>query len=745
MEHFTNGFLGVVAVAALRSVAFAAAAGILLSVMRVKNVALRLTVWKFVLWGALTMPLLAWALPSLHFELPRVITTQFERFGLTGARTEFAIRSATRELGNGIAANRVNVPRRLTDSTAAAEAPRSDRASANAAAAQPLNFVAQSPAIVQQQPAKARAHANWSGNGARIALTVYFVIAALLSIRLLVGWILGRRLIRAAIPIRDPRASLSLSLRAFPRHLKEAPLLAESEALSVPVTLGVARPVILLPVDWREWDSDKLNAVLAHELSHIGRNDALTQRLAKLHRAIYWFSPLPWWLDRQLARLAEEASDEAALASGADRERYAETLLRFFEAIRAASGRVWWQGVSMAAGGDAAKRVDRILSWKGVVTMRLRKPLAAMLAAAALPMLFAVASIHFTASAAQQAPKPHVAPVPALPPLPGLAPVPQLAPAPALTPVPAPTAVSGPLPSSPPAIAIASAPASQSTPRAWPVPQVVVSEPAFASTAPLPPSVSISDVEVVAPALARAISTLRALAPQSPSGNSDTYVMDDEHVRDPYIISSGTSYIVVLNHSVTISDSGDGDELAHAKALRSKIGGDFIWFEHAGKAYVIRDRATIDRAAELYKPMNELSAQQDELGKQQDELGKQQDELGEQMEEVKMKIPDMSAELERIKQQMRELSDKGGTQSELGELQAALGELQGRIGEIQSQAGRQQSRIGRQQGDLGRKQGELGRRQGELGRRQGEISKKATQQIESMLEEARTKGLAQPE
>lgn len=245
--------------------------------------------------------------------------------------------------------------------------------------------------------------------------------------------------------------------------------------------------------------------------------------------------------------------------------------------------------------------------------------------------------------------------------------------------------------------------------------------------------------------LARAISTLRALAPQSQSGNSDTYVMDDEHVRDPYIISTGTSYIVVLNHSVTISDSGDGDELAHAKALRNKIGGDFVWFEHAGKGYVIRDRATIDRAAELYKPMNELSAQQDELGKQQDELGKQQDELGEQMEEVKMKIPDMSADLERIKQQMRELSDKGGTQSELGELQAALGELQGRIGEIQSQAGRQQSRIGRQQGDLGRKQGELGRRQGELGRRQGEISRKATQQIESMLDEARTKGLAQPE
>ena len=133
--------------------------------------------------------------------------------------------------------------------------------------------------------------------------------------------------------------------------------------------MGVLRSTILLPADWREWDDAKLNAVLAHEVSHVARHDALTQRLSLLHRAIFWFSPLAWWLDRHLADLAEQASDEAALSCGADRKDYARTLLGFFEALQTAPGRVWWQGVAMAKAGQAEQRVERILSWKGSVTM----------------------------------------------------------------------------------------------------------------------------------------------------------------------------------------------------------------------------------------------------------------------------------------------------------------------------------------------------------------------------------------
>ena len=151
---------------------------------------------------------------------------------------------------------------------------------------------------------------------------------------------------------------------------------------------------ILLPCGWREWDDAQLDAVLAHELSHVARRDALTQRLSLLHRAIFWFSPLAWWLDRHLADLAEQASDEAALSCGADRKDYARTLLGFFEALHAAPGRVWWQGVSMAKAGQAEQRVERILSWKGSVAMSMKKSIAVAVLTLAAPVIYLAASAH---------------------------------------------------------------------------------------------------------------------------------------------------------------------------------------------------------------------------------------------------------------------------------------------------------------------------------------------------------------
>jgi beta-lactamase regulating signal transducer with metallopeptidase domain len=718
LQHFATAFLWVVASAAARSLLLAVVAGVSLAFLRLRNVSLRLAIWKAVLWSALVMPIVAWVMPPMPVVLSGAVGSQLARFGLTDQNT---VQSGSENSLAGSAVARVN---RLSPQFVQA---RTTHEEASGRHATKVATSLSAPAVNNRADSDVAEHRSISG--ARIALEVYFAMVVLLLSRFFIGWTLGRRLIRFSRPIRDSRALLSLSLRAFPGGMKEAPVLAESEAVTVPVTLGVMRPLILLPADWREWEIDKLNAVLAHELSHIGRHDALMQRLSKLHRAIYWFSPMAWWLDRELARLAEEASDEAALASGADRERYAETLLRFFEAIRAASGRVRWQGVSMAAGGDAARRVDRILSWKGAVTMRLRKSFVVALAAIALPLLIAAASVHFTVRASQRPPVPSAAPVPAAPPQasgatpPSSLVYPQAQPSPA----PAPAALK-PLEPGVPALP---------EPAASPV----------ASVMPMPPAISLA-----AMAAAVAVGPLPPVAPQAPnaasgSQNSEStvWVMSSDRAHEPFVIAAGGSYTGVFNRSITIGDSGESAELGHAKALRAKIGGDFIWFEHDGNGYVIRDRATIDRALELYKPMHELSAQQDELGKLQDELGKQQHELSDQMEEVKVRIPDLTEELDKIKERMHELSANGGTQSEIGELQSELGELQSRIGEIQSQAGREQSKIGRQQGELGRKQGELGRKQGEIGQQQGELGKKALQQMTSILDEARAKGLAQPE
>jgi BlaR1 peptidase M56 len=124
-----------------------------------------------------------------------------------------------------------------------------------------------------------------------------------------------------------------------------------------PVTVGV-RPTTILPTDWQHWSKSDLDVVLAHEQAHVRRRDPLFVLLALINRAVFWFHPLAWWLHRQVARLAEEACDEAVLAQGHDARNYADCLVRF--AVAGARGR--WSAFGMHMPGARVRpRVERIL------------------------------------------------------------------------------------------------------------------------------------------------------------------------------------------------------------------------------------------------------------------------------------------------------------------------------------------------------------------------------------------------
>ena len=110
--------------------------------------------------------------------------------------------------------------------------------------------------------------------------------------------------------------------------------------------------------------------------------------LSALHRAVLWFSPASWLLHSRIVRVAEEASDDAAVAMTRDRISYAEILLEFMRRG------VCEAGVPMARYGSADKRIYRILDaapisrgvtrWSVVGIVMLGVPLA-YLAASVTP------------------------------------------------------------------------------------------------------------------------------------------------------------------------------------------------------------------------------------------------------------------------------------------------------------------------------------------------------------------------
>ena len=153
---------------------------------------------------------------------------------------------------------------------------------------------------------------------------------------------------------------LARSSTAGPSVPGRAPV-AVSSALSVPVTMGVWRPRIVLPAHWILWPAETLAAVVAHEQAHVRRRDPVVLLIAHLNRCVFWFHPLAWWLERTLSMTAEQACDDAAVRAIGERTRYAEILVSLAEAVRRRRGRIW-AGVGIDGSGFLADRIDRLLS-----------------------------------------------------------------------------------------------------------------------------------------------------------------------------------------------------------------------------------------------------------------------------------------------------------------------------------------------------------------------------------------------
>lgn len=324
---------------AVRALILAVAAAAILRILRVKRASLLLGVWTGVLYAAFAMPLLGTLLPVLPVSL--------------GLGESALTNAAAALVSTPVDSGPVRVP-----ATRSAPAPR--------------------PPI------------SWP----LVALAAYTAVSCLLAGRLALGLMLGRRLSRGSQPICDVAVQLALAAQARALGLARSVRLAESAAVTVPLTVGVLDPAVLLPGDWRAWEESKLAAVLAHELAHVKRRDALTRLVSGAYRCLFWFSPLPWWLDRHLAELAEQASDQAAIVAGADPAHYAEVLMGFFAAISQVRGRVRLEGISMAHGSLASRRIESVLSMPTVAPPKIRRSLLVLLAAGAAAATALVAAVR---------------------------------------------------------------------------------------------------------------------------------------------------------------------------------------------------------------------------------------------------------------------------------------------------------------------------------------------------------------
>src|SRR4051812_14366919 len=180
-------------------------------------------------------------------------------------------------------------------------------------AALPEPAVAAAPAVGSR--------GNWD-DPSLLFFLLYLGGAAMVGGRLLAGLWTLRRWTRAAREVEAPEWRAALA-RAGGEALGIR-LLVSEEAAS-PLSWGWRRPAILIDRDSLR-APEEADAILAHEVAHVARRDWPSLILSRLAVALFWFNPLVWRLDREVAQQAEEAADSEA-AAAVEPARYAQTLL----------------------------------------------------------------------------------------------------------------------------------------------------------------------------------------------------------------------------------------------------------------------------------------------------------------------------------------------------------------------------------------------------------------------------------
>ena len=177
------------------------------------------------------------------------------------------------------------------------------------------------------------------------------------------------------------------------------------ESIPGPMTYGTLRPVILLPLDAESWSDDALSRAMIHELEHVRRGDWLSQYMARIVGALYWFHPLVWMAWRRLSLEAERACDDAVLRRS-EATAYAHQLVLLAERLASTATPPL---LAMAACRDLSTRVRAVLDGAQARGRAGALPVATAIVAAALFIaavapLRAVRQVQAPSDGAQQPP-----------------------------------------------------------------------------------------------------------------------------------------------------------------------------------------------------------------------------------------------------------------------------------------------------------------------------------------------------
>ncbi|MCW3788836.1 M56 family metallopeptidase [Plebeiibacterium sediminum] len=212
----------------------------------------------------------------------------------------------------------------------------------------------------------------WFQRNFPLFLSVWLIGIALFTVRLLGGLAYNRRL--RGLQLLPFEEKWIEKMVEFSQELKINKIIKafKSPHTNTPITLGFMKPIILFPVKAFTGLTEKeIEAIIAHELAHIVRNDYLFNIIQSIIEILFFFHPAVWTISKCIRDEREHSCDEIAIQLTGDKVTYAKALTnaQIFSSNE--------EALSMAFGkkqGNLLERIKRIQknrSMKSHVTERI--------------------------------------------------------------------------------------------------------------------------------------------------------------------------------------------------------------------------------------------------------------------------------------------------------------------------------------------------------------------------------------
>ncbi|NIJ50908.1 M56 family metallopeptidase [Dyadobacter arcticus] len=175
----------------------------------------------------------------------------------------------------------------------------------------------------------------------------WLIGAAFLLLRFAGGWIFTERLRSNAKIVMDREWRARFGVIIAKMNISQSIEFRESAKVLTPMVIGAFSPVVLIPLGLLSgFSTSQVEAILAHELAHIRRNDYLVNMLQSLVEVVFFFHPAIWWLSERIRTEREHCCDDIALSVCGDKISLAHALVKVAE----------WQNAPRMAMAFASKR-----------------------------------------------------------------------------------------------------------------------------------------------------------------------------------------------------------------------------------------------------------------------------------------------------------------------------------------------------------------------------------------------------